>query len=256
MALLSPLAMIPLGLIPPAEAIGGGGGGGTVIPVCRPLGHLTVKNRQGVASVVRNDNFGGLPECLTVSEMRPNFVVSRQAGLRPHRTVIAFPDIFTGCSWGVCSPRSALPAEVARVRNPVTSWTTAHSAGGRWNAAYDIWFAKRRMVTGQANGAELMIWLSARGLPLASRRVVRIDNAQWYVAHWKPHRNGASWSYIQFRRVHQVAGVANLRLAPFIRLAERFGWIRPSWWMLNIEAGFEIWSGGRGLATRSFSARA
>ena len=57
-------------------------------------------------------------------------------------------------------------------------------------------------------------------------------------------------------RVHAVAGVSGLQLAPFIKLAERFGWIRPSRWMLNIEAGFEIWSGGKGLATSSFTARA
>jgi hypothetical protein len=251
LALLSTLAVIP-----PAAAIGGGGGGGTVTPVCTSLGHLTVKNRQGVASVVRNDNFGGLRECLTVSELGPNFVVSQQAGRKAHRTVIAFPNIFTGCSWGVCAPHSALPAMVSKLRNPVTSWTTAHTAAGRWNAAYDIWFAKRRMVTGQADGAELMIWLSARDLALASKRVVRIDHAEWYVAHWMPHRNGASWGYIQFRRVHAAAGVSGLQLAPFIKLAEQHGWIRPSWWMLNIEAGFEIWSGGKGLATRSFMARA
>jgi hypothetical protein len=44
--------------------------------------------------------------------------------------------------------------------------------------------------------------------------VVRIDHAQWYVAHWMPHRKGAAWGYIQFRRVHAVAGVSGLQLDP------------------------------------------
>jgi hypothetical protein len=108
----------------------------------------------------------------------------------------------------VCSPGSSLPARVFALRNPAMTWRTSHNAAGRWNAAADLWFARQQMTTGQADGAELMIWLSSRGLPLASRRVVRIDNASWYLAHWVPRRNGASWNYIQFRRVHPVAASA------------------------------------------------
>jgi hypothetical protein len=43
---------------------------------------------------------------------------------------------------------------------------------------------------------------------------------------------------------------------PFIRRAERHGWIQPAWWLENIEAGFEPWQGGAGLATDWFWARA
>jgi hypothetical protein len=31
--------------------------------------------------------------------------------------------------------------------------------------------------------------------------------------------------------------------------------IRPTWYLLNITAGFEIWSGGRGLQVTNFWAR-
>ena len=37
---------------------------------------------------------------------------------------------------------------------------------------------------------------------------------------------------------------------------ERAGLIRPRWWLTSIDAGFEIWRGGTGLATLSYWARA
>ena len=47
----------------------------------------------------------------------------------------------------------------------------------------------------------------------------------------------------------------DLRLAPFFRRAEARGWVEPGWWLENIEAGFELWQGGTGLATGSFWAQ-
>jgi hypothetical protein len=45
-------------------------------------------------------------------------------------------------------------------------------------------------------------------------------------------------------------------MAPFIKRAQSYGAISPNWFEQNLEAGFEIWSGGAGLATSSFSAPA
>jgi hypothetical protein len=35
--------------------------------------------------------------------------------------------------------------------------------------------------------------------------------------------------------------------------AERFGVVRKSWLLWSVQAGFEIWSGGKGLAITNFS---
>jgi Glycosyl hydrolase family 12 len=242
------------GLVPAAATVGGGGG--TAVTICSQLGHVTVRSRHGVVSVVRNDNFGGQPECLAVGYKGPHFLVSRQAVRYRHREPIAFPDVFMGCAWGVCTAGGQMPARVSALRDPATSWQTSLHATGTWNAAYDIWFAKHDMTTNQADGAELMIWLSTHGMGPARARILTIDHTRWYLFHWIASQSGVSWNYIQFRRVHPVTGVTDLKLAPFIRAAERLGWVRPSWWLLNIEAGFEIWNGGQGLATKSFWARA
>lgn len=207
-----------------------------------------------MAFIIRNDNFGGRPECLSVGS-GPNFLVSRQSVRYRHREPVAFPDVFMGCAWGVCTAGSQLPARVSALRDAATSWHTSLHATGTWNAAYDIWFSKRDVTTSQADGAELMIWLSTRGMGAPRARILRIGRTRWYLFHWIASHNGASWNYIQFRRVRPVAGVTDLKLAPFIGAAERLGWISPSWWLLNIEAGFEVWNGGQGLATTSFWAR-
>jgi hypothetical protein len=47
---------------------------------------------------------------------------------------------------------------------------------------------------------------------------------------------------------------ASLRLAPFMARAKKVGMINSSALMWAVQAGFEIWSGGQGLAVTRFSA--
>jgi Glycosyl hydrolase family 12 len=112
----------------------------------------------------------------------------------------------------------------------------------------------RSAVNGQATGAELMIWLNAGDCPAVPSRVVRVDHRRWYVYHWVTSRAGAHWNYIQIRAVRPVSQVRGLALLPIIAAVEKMGLIHPRWWMLNIESGFEIWHGGRGLQTTWFTA--
>src|SRR3984957_7294047 len=50
-----------------------------------------------------------------------------------------------------------------------------------------------------------------------------------------------------------TTSVSGLDLAPLVQDAISRGGIQPSWWLIDIEAGFELWQGGAGLATNSFS---
>jgi len=143
------------------------------------------------------------------------------------------------------------------LRRPVATWDTTQVPRGEWDAAFDTWFGIRPMTTGQADGAEMMIWLAARHIPVPRRtRIVHVDHVRWYLLHWRTCLAGTCWNYIQFRRVWPVLRARRLHLLPFIHRAEKRGWIRPAWWLENIEAGFELWRGGTGLATRWFWARA
>jgi hypothetical protein len=233
-----------------------GASAATVTRMCRSYQYMPVSNSLGQHFIIRNDNYGGRRECMTNTGGGPNFVVSGSAAASS-RQPDAFAYIFLGCSWGLCTPGSGLPARVADLAAPRTGWDTAQQAAGSWDATYDIWFGRTPITTGQATGGELMIWLNSRQRPPPAKRarVVWADHARWYLDSWITQHAGIHWRLIQFRRVRPAWRVSGLRLRPFFARLEHRGWIRPWYWLLNIEAGFEIWRGGDGLATRWFAAR-
>jgi hypothetical protein len=96
-----------------------------------------------------------------------------------------------------------------------------------------------------------MIWLKYSGPNFWVGRYpeVYVDGTYWWVV---PHQDGPGQHYLSFRRATPAAG-ASLRLAPFMTEAERFGGVSPSALLWSAQAGFEIWSGGTGLAITRFS---
>lgn len=207
--------------------------------------------------VVFNNDFMGLPECLSGSTHAAAFRVAESHATATGPDSDAFPNIFTGCSWGRCSPGTTLPTRVSKLGNPVTTWQTTENAGGWWAASYDMWFDPQPLRTGQAS-AEMMIWLNAQGLYNPAGHgwpVVRIDGALWYVLTWITGNGHQQWRYVQFRKYTPRWDVTDLAMRPFLQYMENQGWITPSWYALNLEAGFEIWNGGAGLATTAFSVK-
>jgi hypothetical protein len=224
--------------------------------LCGSHQHIKTAKTTGKGQyIIKNDNYGGEVECLSNHNGRANFRVVKSGAGPGHIEPVAYPDIFLGCSWGVCSPRSGLPKRADRLTSLTTSWSTTQHARGQWAVGYDIWFNRSRRVSDQADGAELMIWLNSKGFRPNTWPIVVIDHIRWHLAHWTTARAGKRWNYIQFRRVHPTARIQRLNVMPFLRMAERHGFVQPRWWLTSVEAGFEIWRGGIGLGTTSFWAR-
>jgi len=226
--------------------------------LCRRYQHLVAFDAHGAGLVVRNDNYGGRRECLANVNRRANFAVASSAARRKGVEPAAFPNIFYGCSWGICSPSARLPRRLSRLRNPVTSWYTAGRPQGRWDAAYDIWFARQRATGGQDRGAEIMLWLRTDGLgrPAAAHSLL-IDRRRWQLEHWitRNPATGDHWPLIIFWMTHPRRYVRHLALMPFFHRVEALGLLHRSYWLTSVEAGFEVWRGGTGLRTTSFSVR-
>jgi hypothetical protein len=221
---------------------------------CGRYQHVTVTTRAGTAFVVRNDFWGTRRVCLQNSGLRPNFRVTRTRRNAIHGKVMSFPYILRGCSWGVCSPKSRLPARVRSLRKPEASWRVFARARGRWNASLETWFGKRDMKTGQANGAELMIWLNRHGpVHPAGPRVasdVGIGGRSYHV-----YLRQSRWNTITYLMTTATTSVRHLDLRPLVAYAVSRGYIQDSWYLIGVEAGFELWRGGAGLATDSFSVK-
>jgi Glycosyl hydrolase family 12 len=223
--------------------------------LCKRYQHIRTKNKRARQYVIRNDDYGHKHECIRNRDHGPNFTVTREGARVSRAKQVSYPNIFVGCSWGICSKHSGLPRRVKRVRKLVTSWSIRAHARGTWGAAYDIWFDRTRATSGQSRGAELMIWLDSRGFAPNRWPIVTVNHVRYHLAHWIARGHGVRWHYIQFRLVRDAHRVRNLNVKPFIRLAERDGLIKRNWWLANVEAGFEIWKRGVGLGTKSFSVR-
>jgi len=222
------------------------------VTACRQWQALRVTGTSGQRFVVRNKpsiNHNDLGMCIADPGLRAAFTVTRSPGTAPSAKVRAYPYIGTGCFERACAAggKGFMP-RVSSLGNYTISWATVQPReSGVWNASLDLWLGPR-----SGDGAsEVMIWLRYSKPSWWQRRypAVIVDGAKWYVV---PHVTGPGKHYISFRRASPVTA-ATLRIAPFMAVAERLGDLRGYYRLWCAQAGFEIWSGGRGLAITRFS---
>ena len=209
---------------------------------------------------VENSDSPGGSTCLTVSPTSVSFRVDSSSydtsdGVPADQQFTGYMAVFTGCKHGGCLEPN-YPAQASRIRSEVTSWSFNFSATGRYDAVYDAYFNTTPTEQNVPTGAELMIWLNEQNVALIGPQLpdVTIDGTQWHVFDVYKKTPVGNWNRIAFERVTPVTNVSNLDLAPFVQAAISDGAIAPDWYQQDLEAGFEIWYGGVGLTTYSFSA--
>jgi Glycosyl hydrolase family 12 len=209
----------------------------------------------GGAYTVENNEWGsGASECVTAGG-GTGFRVANSSIANGIRMPGGYPAIYKGCHWGACTTGSGFPIQVSDIRRGTvtTSWNTSQP-GGRsvYNVAYDIWFNQTPTTSGQPNGTELMIWLNHHGPvhPFRSRVAsdVHIGGRSYNVWYGRQ-----AWNMVSYTMTTGATSVRNLDLQPLIADAVRRGYLSRSWYLIDVEAGFELWQGGAGLATKSFS---
>jgi Glycosyl hydrolase family 12 len=203
-----------------------------------------------------NNEWGsGEPECIT-TEGGAGFTVAKSSiANSTYGAPGGYPALYKGCHWGACTPGSGFPIQVSDIRpgRVTTSWSTAQPGGSNdYDVAYDIWFNKTPTTTGQPNGTELMIWLNHNGpvQPFGSKVASNVSIGGRGYNVWFGNQG---WNTLSYTMTSGTTSVSNLDLQPLIADAIRRGYISPSWYLIDVEAGFELWHGGAGLATHSFS---
>jgi hypothetical protein len=164
-----------------------------------------------------------------------------------------YPSIYRGCHWGACTPRSGLPVPVSRLLSPgtvTTTWATAQPGTGAYDVAYDIWFSLAPGTSGQP-AAELMIWLNHNGpvRPFGSKVSTAVIGGRPYDVWFGKQ----AWNTISYSMVTGTTSVRDLDIGQFAADALSRGYLGKSWYLIDVEAGFELWQGGAGLATDSFA---
>lgn len=234
-------------LIQPATA--------TTVTKCGRYDSVSITSSSNTYKVNNNIwNDSSNSQCVQVNDTNGNFNVTSSTHNKASNSAPgSYTFIDKGCHWGTCTSntKSGMPKQVSKILNASSNWSTTQPTTGIYNIAYDVWFNKTSITSGQPDGAELMIWLAYMGniQPLGSRlATVSIAGTTWDV--WGDSIN----NIISYVRTSNTKSVCNLNLKSFITDAVSRKYIQSSWYLISVQAGFEIWQNGKGLASSSFSA--
>ena len=219
---------------------------------CAPFGSVAIDS--GAYTYQQDEWNSNLQQCATVSGMGFNLTTA-DFNQPTNGAPATYPSIFRGCHWGSCTSSNPFPIEENNIASAVTSVTLNQPSGYNNDAAYDIWFNQTSTTSGQPNGTEVMIWLNHQGSiqPFGSQTATEtIDGASWEV--WTGRQS--SWNIVSYVRATPTTSVSNLNLLPFFSDAVSRGSLEPTWWLIDVEYGFEIWTGGQGLSASNFSVSA
>lgn len=214
--------------------------------ICDQYGSTTIQGRY----VVQNNRWGtSAQQCINVTST--GFRIATQQGSSPtNGAPVSYPSVFLGCHYTNCSPGSTLPKQVSQIRN-ATSSISYRYAGGTYNASYDIWLDPTPKTNG-VNQMEIMIWFNRQGpiQPIGSAvGNTTIAGRSWQV--WRGS-NGSNnvISYVASSTINSWS----FNVLDFVNDVRARGAITNSWYLTSIQAGFEPWNGGVGLAVDNFSA--
>ncbi|MEU4776940.1 cellulose binding domain-containing protein [Micromonospora sp. NPDC023633] len=228
-----------------AVALGGTANADTQI--CEQYGSTTIQGRY----VVQNNRWGTTAQqCINVTDS--GFEITTQNGSNPtNGAPTAYPSVFLGCHYTNCSPGTNLPIQVSQISSANSSISYRYVSGATYNASYDIWLDPSPKRDG-VNQMEIMIWLNRQGpiQPIGSPvGTTTLAGRTWEV--WRGS-NGANdvISYV----APSAIGSLSFSVLDFINDVRNRGAITSSWYLTSIQAGFEPWQGGAGLAVTSFSA--
>jgi Glycosyl hydrolase family 12 len=213
---------------------------------------------EGGAYVVQNDEWNSTAaECIT-TDGHAQFTVASSAIREPASGAPGgYPSIYSGCSAGVCTAGNKMPIRVSRLKpGMITSnWVTIQPPDGAYDVAYDIWFNRAPATSGAPDGGELMIWLAHRGgnqIAPAGAPVAHVAIGGYAFTIWL-WTSAAGQHRISYVMDHPMRSVRDFDVSGVASDAARRGYLSPTSWLLNVQAGFEIWQGGRGLGTESFA---
>jgi Glycosyl hydrolase family 12/Cellulose binding domain len=209
---------------------------------------------------VQNNEFGsGASECITTNGSADFTVANSSIDNATDGAPGAYTSIFQGCHWGNCTSGglTATPIQVSALTTGkvTTSWSTTQPGGSSnaYDVAYDIWFNQTPTTTGQPNGTELMVWLNHNGSvqPYGSEVASDVTLGGHTYNIW--YGKQSTWDTVTFDMTSGTTSVSNLDIGTLTQDSVSLGYTESSWYLIDVEAGFELWQGGAGLETNSFS---
>ncbi|MBQ1011146.1 cellulose binding domain-containing protein [Micromonospora sp. M51] len=215
--------------------------------ICEQYGSTTIQGRY----VVQNNRWGTTAQqCINVTSS--GFEITTLNGSSPtNGAPTAYPSVFFGCHYTNCSPGTNLPIQVSQISSATSSISYRYVSGATYNASYDIWLDPSPKRDG-VNQMEIMIWLNRQGPIQPIGSVVGTTNLAGRT--WEVWRGSNGSNNVISYVAQSAISSLNFSVLDFINDTRNRGAITNSWYLTSIQAGFEPWQGGVGLAVTSFSA--
>ncbi|WP_225993092.1 GH12 family glycosyl hydrolase domain-containing protein [Actinomadura rudentiformis] len=201
--------------------------------------------------VVQNNRWGtSATQCIETTGS--GFRIVRADGSVPtNGPPKSYPSIFIGCHYTNCSPGSPLPAQISTIGRLNSSISYTYTGDSIYNASYDIWLDPTPKRDG-VNKTEIMIWFNRVGPIQPIGRPVgtaTVGGRSWEI--WTGNNGGND--VISFVAPAAI-GSWSFDVMDFVDQAISHGLANASWYLTSVQAGFEPWQNGTGLAVNSFSA--
>jgi hypothetical protein len=218
--------------------------------ICAKYGSTPI---QGGKYIVQNNVWGDdTTQCINVTNT--GFTVTSAAHNLPQNGApAAYPSVYAGCHYGSCTSGSGLPLRVSDSRFGTISTGVSMSYpnnGSVYDASYDVWFDPTPRTDGQNTGAELMVWLNKTGSVHAAGSQVGTVNIGG--ANWDVWYGNYGWNVVSYVRQGGTSSL-NFNVSSFYRDMVNRGYAQNSWYITSVQAGFEPWVNGTGLAVNDFS---
>jgi glycosyl hydrolase family 12 len=201
--------------------------------------------------IVQNNRWGtNATQCINVTNT--GFRITQQDGVSSTSGApTAYPSVYWGCHYANCtSGFSPIQANSSRFAGLSTNVSMSYISNGYWDAAYDVWFDPTPRRDGQNTGAEIMIWLNHLGPPQpVGSKVATVSLAG---GTWDVWQGNIGWNVVSYVRT-SAADSAGFPISAFYDDAVSRGYANRSWYLTSVQAGFEPWTGGVGLAVNNFS---
>ncbi|MFF9179139.1 cellulose binding domain-containing protein [Streptomyces sp. NPDC014793] len=214
--------------------------------ICDAFGTTTIQGRY----VVQNNRWGtSQTQCITATDS--GFRITQADGSVPtNGAPKSYPSLYNGCHYTNCSPGTRLPAQLSAISSAPTGISYSYVSDAAYDAAYDIWLDPTPRTDG-VNRTEIMIWFNRVGSvqPVGSQvGTATVAGRQWQV--WSG--NNGSNDVLSFVAPSAIASW-NFDVMDFARQAVSRGLAQNNWYLTSVQAGFEPWQNGTGLAVTSFS---
>jgi hypothetical protein len=215
--------------------------------ICDQYGSTIIGGRY----VVMNNRWGtSAQQCINVTST--GFSIASQQGTgSTSGAPVSYPAVFYGCHYTNCSPGTVLPMQLGAISSATSSINYTFVSGATYDASYDIWLDPTPKKDG-VNQQEVMIWFNRQGSIQPIGSVIgsaTIGGRTWQV--WQGS-NGSN-QVISYVAPSPISSW-NFSVLDFLNNVKTHTAVTNSWYLTSIQAGFEPWIGGAGLAVNNFSA--